>query len=493
MHCQKPSCVSVCPVSAMTKDPVTGIVDYNKNTCIGCRYCQVACAFNIPKFQWDKRGAADRQVRPLPEHQPAGKGRFRPAPRPARPARSCSASERTSWQEATEPPAGATRTSTSSTSTANTRWAAPITSTWRPCRSTSWGCPISSRKRPAEFSEKIQHTIYKGFIAPVALYGTLCFIAVRNMKKQDNGHEAADARKQKEDSNGHHDEFQKQEGKILTTSFFVLLTLTLIGFVLIAVRFVKGIGAVSNMSDGYPWGIWITYDVATGTAIACGGYAMAILIYIRNHMHYHPLIRSAILTSMFGYGLAGFSVMVDLGRPWNAYNFFVPSKWQVNSAMFEVALCVMAYSTVLIIEFLPAILLRLETSRWQRLQMLLLDWLHPLLVPDERPAARQDSSGCASAAAWLRPRLDKVLIFIIVLGITLPTMHQSSLGSLLLIASTKLHPLWHTGFLPLLFLINCIYIGYSIAILESVISSYAFKRPFEIEGALRPGRALSPG
>ena len=82
-------------------------------------------------------------------------------------------------------------------------------------------------------------------------------------------------------------------------------------------------------------------------------------------------------------------------------------------------------------------------------------------------------------AAWLKPRLDKVLIFIIVLGITLPTMHQSSLGSLLLIASTKLHPLWHTGFLPLLFLINCMFIGYSIAILESIISCYAFKRPFE--------------
>ena len=140
------------------------------------------------------------------------------------------------------------------------------------------------------------------------------------------------------------------------------------------------------MSDGYPWGIWITYDVATGTAIACGGYAVAILVYIRNRMHYHPLIRSCILTSMFGYGLAGFSVMVDLGRPWNAYNFFVPSKWQANSAMFEVALCVMAYSTVLIIEFLPAILYSLETSRWHRLHSAM-DWLHPDLVPDEGQGA----------------------------------------------------------------------------------------------------------
>jgi Ni/Fe-hydrogenase subunit HybB-like protein len=275
-----------------------------------------------------------------------------------------------------------------------------------------------------------------------------------------------------------HDEYQKHDAKILTPSFIVLLTLAMIGFALILLRFVKGIGTVSNMSDGYPWGIWITYDVATGTAIACGGYAMAILIYIRNRMSYHPMIRSAILTSMFGYGLAGFSVMVDLGRPWNAYNFFIPSKWQVNSAMFEVAVCVMAYTTVLIIEFLPAILTALEKTEWKTLQNML-DRAYSRLGMErpERIGDRLDK--VKELAAWARPRLDKVLIFVIVLGITLPTMHQSSLGSLLLIASTKLHPLWHTGFLPLLFLINCMYIGYSIAILESVLSCYAFKRPFE--------------
>jgi Ni/Fe-hydrogenase subunit HybB-like protein len=275
-----------------------------------------------------------------------------------------------------------------------------------------------------------------------------------------------------------HDEYQKQEGRILTPSFFVLLTLSLIGMVLILVRCVKGIGAVSNLSDGYPWGLWITYDVAVGTAIACGGYAVAILIYIHNHMRYHPLIRSCVLTSMFGYGLAGFSVMVDIGRPWNAYNFFVPSKWQGNSAMFEVALCVMAYATVLIIEFLPAILYSLETSRWRRLQMVM-DRLHPFFAPDKTVVLSRIGH-VRTAAAWLRPRLEKGMIFIIVLGITLPTMHQSSLGSLLLIAATKLHPIWHTPLLPLFFLINCIYIGYSIAILESVLSSYFFRRPFEI-------------
>jgi len=277
----------------------------------------------------------------------------------------------------------------------------------------------------------------------------------------------------------HSEEYQKLEGRIFTRSFFVLLAVVLVGFFFVGVRFVKGIGAVSNMSDGYPWGIWITYDVATGTAIACGGYAVAILVYIRNRMQYHPLIRSAILTSMFGYGLAGFSVMVDLGRPWNAYNFFIPSKWQANSAMFEVALCVMAYSTVLIIEFVPAILTSIEKSKWNRMNAIR-NWLHPRIAPDQQTMV-DTLEMVRLGAAWLKPRLNKVLIFFIVLGITLPTMHQSSLGSLLLIASTKLHPLWHTGFLPLLFLLNCIFIGYSIAILESLISSYSFKRPYEVE------------
>jgi Ni/Fe-hydrogenase subunit HybB-like protein len=276
-----------------------------------------------------------------------------------------------------------------------------------------------------------------------------------------------------------HDEYQIHRAKILTPSFWVLLTLAVIGFALIAVRFIWGIGAVSNMSDGYPWGLWITYDVATGTAIACGGYAVAILVYIRNKMHYHPLIRSAVLTSLFGYGLAGFSVMVDVGRPWNAYNFFVPSQWQANSAMFEVALCVMAYTTVLAIEFLPAVLTRLQETNWSRARGFL-EKYHGKFGLDT-PVVLEKLERLRQRAVWLQPKLDKVLIFVIVLGITLPTMHQSSLGSLLLIASTKLHPLWHTGFLPLLFLINCMFIGYSIAILESVISSYGFKRPFEIE------------
>ena len=276
-----------------------------------------------------------------------------------------------------------------------------------------------------------------------------------------------------------HEDFQKQEGKIFTKSFFILAALAAIGFFILGLRCVKGLGAVSNMSDGYPWGIWITYDVAIGTAMACGGYAMALLIYISNRMHYHPLIRSCILASLFGYGLAGFSVMVDLGRPWNFYNFFVPSKWQFNSVMFEVAICIMSYTTILLIELLPAILFSLEKSEWRRLRSVM-DWLHQR-YPIDKATVLTRVEWVRSAAAKLRSRLDKALIFFIVLGVTLPAMHQSSLGSMMLVAGTKLHALWHTPFLPLLFLINCIYIGYAIAILQLIITAYAFKRPYHIK------------
>ena len=109
---------------------------------------------------------------------------------------------------------------------------------------------------------------------------------------------------------------------------------------------------------------------------------------------------------------------------------------------------------------------------------LFVERLHPRLVADKEKMFSSIDK-VRAVAGWLRPKLDRVLVFFIVLGLTLPTMHQSSLGSLLLVAVTKLNPLWHTAFLPLLFLINCMYIGYAMTILESIISSHAFKRPFE--------------
>lgn len=195
MHCQKPSCVSVCPVSAMTRDPETGIVDYNKNTCIGCRYCQVACAFNIPKFQWDRAipqivkcdlckntNLPKKGISACAEVCPVGAITF--------------GKRKDLLEEAAkrlrenpgkyinhiygEKEVGGT----------NHLYLASM-------QFNKLGMPALNEAAPAEFSEKIQHTIYKGFVAPVALYATLCFIAVKNMKGHGEAEKEHDAHNEK--------------------------------------------------------------------------------------------------------------------------------------------------------------------------------------------------------------------------------------------------------------------------------------------------------
>lgn len=244
-------------------------------------------------------------------------------------------------------------------------------------------------------------------------------------------------------------EYTVIERKIPTKTFAFFFVLFVAGLYFTAERFLKGIGAVSSLSDGYPWGVWITYDVVTGMALACGGYALAIVVYALNNWKYHPLVRSGLLTGAFGYTLGGLAVIVDLGRYWNVWEFFVPWKhWNVNSVLLEVAVCVLTYTAVLWIELLPAIVERLK------------------LKPETKDRVQK--------------ALDKLLLyFIIPLGITLPTMHQSSLGSLQLISTVKLSPIWHTVLLPLLFLISCIGMGYAIVTAESLLSSYYFGRPYE--------------
>jgi Ni/Fe-hydrogenase subunit HybB-like protein len=270
--------------------------------------------------------------------------------------------------------------------------------------------------------------------------------------------------------------FRRVKRRICTKPFFALLSLSLVGLFFIAVRFVKGIGAVSNLSDGYPWGIWVAYDVAIGTAIACGGYAVAVLIYIRNRWQYHALIKSAILISLFGSCLAASSVIVDIGRPWNAYGFFVPTHWQPTSAIFELGLGIIAYCAAQAIEFLPGIMTLLERGGPKLLRRVVLQF-QAGSGEGTRPGGGSEAAPAARSLA--QTRLNRALIGIVLVGIVLPTMHQSALGSLMLIASTKLHPLWHTAFLPLLFLINCIYLGYAMVVLESIVASKVLEREYE--------------
>jgi Ni/Fe-hydrogenase subunit HybB-like protein len=232
-------------------------------------------------------------------------------------------------------------------------------------------------------------------------------------------------------------------GSFLSPFTLLLGVLAAIAGVILVYRFFYGLGAVTNINDGYPWGIWIAYDVVVGSAFACGGYSMALLVYIFNKGQYHPLVRPALLASLFGYTLAGVSVIFDLGRWWNFWHIFWPGYAQVNSVMFEVAVCITAYIIVMWIEFAPTFL-----EKW----------------------------GMKDA----KQKLNKLLFFFIALGVLLPSMHQSSLGSLLVIFGQQIHPLWQSGWLlPVTYLLTAILLGFAVVIFEATLSSTGFKRQLE--------------
>ena len=241
-------------------------------------------------------------------------------------------------------------------------------------------------------------------------------------------------------------------GRLMTRPFMVLLAIAGLGAIVAAYRFVNGIGSVANLSNGYPWGVWIAIDVVVGTAIGCGGYAVGLLVYILNKGKYHPLVRPAVLTSLLGYGLAVIAVVIDLGRFWGLWKVPVYVWRWSHSPQLEVALCVAAYTLVLLIEMSPAL--------FEKLRM----------------GAASGTKRFAESALRL---VEKNFFWILALGLLLPTMHQSSLGTMMLLPGPKVHPLWFTPWLPLLFLVNAIIMGLAVVTLESTFSSASFGRPRE--------------
>jgi Ni/Fe-hydrogenase subunit HybB-like protein len=242
----------------------------------------------------------------------------------------------------------------------------------------------------------------------------------------------------------------------------VVVALSALFLALVTYRYAFGLGAVTNLNNGYPWGIWIAFDVVVGTALGCGGYAVAILVYVMNNGRYHPLIRPAVLTSLLGYVMGAVGVMVDLGRVWEMWK--VPTffwRW-TSSPQLEVALCIMAYCFVLAIEMSPALFERLE---------------------------KEGRGGVRKFAAGALGFLEKSLPFVLALGVLLPTMHQSSLGTMMLLVGPKLHALWSTSWLPFLFLLSALVMGYGIVVCEAAFSGWAFDRPRETRMLARLSKA----
>jgi Ni/Fe-hydrogenase subunit HybB-like protein len=250
--------------------------------------------------------------------------------------------------------------------------------------------------------------------------------------------------------------------RFLTPGVMVLMGLIAIGFGVAVYRFVFGLAAVSNLTDQYPWGIWIAIDVATGVALAAGGFTTAALTHIFHRHRYEAVMRPALLTAMLGYTFVALGLMVDLGRYYNIWHPMLPSMWQGNSALFEVAMCVMAYLTVLYIEFMPAVCER---------------FIGRVHLPGRLSSLNAPIDALLRV---MRGTLSRVMFVFIIAGVVLSCMHQSSLGALMLIAPYKMHALWYTPILPLLFLLSAIAVGFPMVVFESMVSSWAFGRKPEM-------------
>ncbi|MGB8411700.1 MAG: Ni/Fe-hydrogenase cytochrome b subunit [Candidatus Binatus sp.] len=262
-----------------------------------------------------------------------------------------------------------------------------------------------------------------------------------------------------------HDRPQPLGGTVFTRPVLALAVFAGIAGLLIVWRFIVGLGTSTALNDGYPWGLWIAFDVVTGTALSCGGYSVALLVYILNRGKYHPLIRPALVTSAFGYTIAGLSVVVDIGRPWIAYKLPFFWHWNLNSVLLEVSLCIMTYTVVLWLELSPAFLEWARSSTYSLFR-------------------RVGDTGL--------PVANKSLLWLVALGMLLPTMHQSSLGSLMLLSGPRLHPLWNTTLLPLLFLISCIAMGFGAVVMEGGLSAKFLGRKFETDMLAGLGFAMLP-
>jgi Ni/Fe-hydrogenase subunit HybB-like protein len=284
----------------------------------------------------------------------------------------------------------------------------------------------------------------------------------------------------------------------VTRGTAVLAVLAAIGLGLIAYRFWAGLGAVTNLSDGYPWGFWIGMDILVGIALAAGGFVLAGTVHLFGGHRFHALSRPAILTALLGYLLFIFALMVDLGRPWNIWKALI--NWNHVSPMFEVAWCVMFYTFVLMLEFTPAVL---ERFRLKRLLQLFHD-----LVPFAVVAvlslftfAMTDSLAWTVAIAVILLAWESLMrvgvmrrdrqmpVLLIMAGIMLSTLHQSSLGTLFLITD-KLGPLWYSPILPVLFFLSAVMVAPAMVIVEATLSARVFRHRPERELLDALGRAM---
>ena len=384
MNCVQPACASVCPVGALQKTAL-GPVVYDADKCMGCRYCMQACPFQVPSYEWSALLPRMRKCDMCYERQSQGKV--------------------TACSEAC--PVGATKTGDRDALIAEAQ-------------------PADRGEAGAVLQQDLWHPGGRRHIGVVPFGRAVRADRIAHQRPQEAAAGdhlarpgiAARRRLDRRCPAGRHlVDIESQGGSCqsggppqmklpkLTVWRAIFAAILFSGVYATYLRIFKGLGGSTNLSDQFPWGIWIGFDVMCGVGLAAGGFTLVAIVHIFNIEKYRPVLRPAILTAFLGYLLVVVGLLYDLGRPDRLWHPLV--MWNPHSVMFEVAWCVTLYSTVLFLEFIPVVF---ERWGWHKPTA----WIHRISVP------------------------------LMILGILLSTLHQSSIGSLFLIVPSKLYPLWYT-------------------------------------------------
>lgn len=252
---------------------------------------------------------------------------------------------------------------------------------------------------------------------------------------------------------------------LFTKPFIVFASLTGLAFLLGFYRELTGLGYVTGLNDGYSWGLFKNWNVTALTALGSGGYAVAVLTWLMNERKFHPIMRTALLTSFLGYGTGMIALGFDVGRPWNFLHFNDPRNWNPHSVLMEVAVCMTAYVILALdVENMPPFLERLYQSSDAKKRQLAMKIFYAIRAS---------------------------FPFFVALAFLLPSMHQSSLGGLMYLASTRVHPLWQTARIPLLYLMMAYVLGLACVLLVLLLSSFVWKLGWDKAVLERLGSIMS--
>ena len=229
----------------------------------------------------------------------------------------------------------------------------------------------------------------------------------------------------------------KPKAPFLTPFNLISIPVILLGIAVLVRRFIYGLGSITNLSQDHPWGLGIGFDVVTGVALAGGAYVLAFVVYVMRLEKYHPILRATVLNGLLAYIFYAGALVLDLGRPWHVINPVIGNSYGYNSVLFQVAWSFLLYMIVEMVELSPAFA----------------EWL-----------------------GWKKARrfLASLALGAVILGVTLSTLHQAGLGALFLMAKSKIHPLWYTEFIPILFFVSSIFAGFSLIIIESMFTHKVF-------------------